>query len=280
MTPSSCARSCQPVLDGELTRHSEYKDALATLDLAADHGDARDRWWPSDPPSGAELRALIAEPSPTSTPRAAGLRLPEPADMVQVPPRGVWGKKRPGAHDPARRLAGPAVDPAPSLDDVVLRYLAAFGPVVGGRRGGVVRPHRACGRSSTACATGSARSATRAGRELWDLPDAPRPDPDIPAPVRFLPEYDNALLSHADRGGSSGVAGFERPAAGQGHGAGRRHRAGGVAPRRDDDAVTLVVRTFGPLAKRSDGTGSGPRAAGSCASPDADEDRGPGGALD
>ena len=38
------------------------------------------------------------------------------------------------------------------------------------------------------------------GRGLLDLPDAPRAGPDVPAPVRFLPQYDNVLLGHADRG--------------------------------------------------------------------------------
>lgn len=37
------------------------------------------------------------------------------------------------------------------------------------------------------------------GRELFDLPKAPRPDEDVDAPVRFLPDYDNVLLGHTDR---------------------------------------------------------------------------------
>ena len=91
------------------------------------------------------------------------------------------------------------------------------------------------------------------GRELWDLPDAPRPDPDIPAPVRFLPEYDNALLSHADRGRFQwrGQFSVEPPVKGT-------VLVDGVVravwhPVVTDGAVTLVVRTLGPLAKRQRG---------------------------
>lgn len=117
---------------------------------------------------------------------------------VQPPPRGVWGRTGAAAWREIETWLGVPLDPAPPLQDVVLRYLAAFGPA-----------------SPADARTWSGLTGMRAafdalrdrlislrgpdGRELFDLPDAPRPDPDTPAPPRFLGEFDNILLAHANR---------------------------------------------------------------------------------
>lgn len=81
---------------------------------------------------------------------------------------------------------------------MVLRYLAAYGPAS-------VRDIQAwCGLTRLGEVLERSRPDLRTyrsvdGRELFDLPDAPRPPPDTPAPVRFLPQYDDVLLGHADR---------------------------------------------------------------------------------
>jgi Winged helix DNA-binding domain len=118
--------------------------------------------------------------------------------LVQLPPRGVWGAGGRAIYATIEAWTGRELDPDPSIDDVVLRYLGAFGPA------SVMDVQNWSGLTKLKPVLERLRPrlasfADERGRELFDLPDAPRPDPETPAPVRFLGEFDNVLLGHADR---------------------------------------------------------------------------------
>jgi len=233
----------------------------------------------------AELAARLAsrwpDHDPASLAYAAGHLLP----LVQVPPRGLWGEPnnrvafflasawldgrspaadavpaRPAADAvPARPAAdavparGPGSAPAPApgsqstiLEQLMVRYLAAFGPASVAdiqTWSGLTRLREVADRLGSRLRAFTSPDGAR----LLDLPDAPRPDPDVAAPPRFLPEYDNLLLSHAER---SRVIPHRRPVPlPPGHGA-----AGGtllVDGRWQADWKIsrdgLEIRPFGPL---------------------------------
>jgi hypothetical protein len=243
----------QPVLDYELTVHQEHKAALARFDMAPVLGMVRPLLAEA-PRTQAELRAVIAERFPDAPAAAAAYAVRNLLPLVQVPPRGLWSASGQVRCTTADAWMGRPVDPAPSLDDLVLRYLAAFGPATpadvtawSGLKGARpvidrLRPHLRLFHDER-------------GRELFDVEDGPFPDPDTPAPVRFLPEYDNVLLGHRDR--SRIVPSGLRPLAGGRLGLGSVLVDGFLAGRWSSSVdpahgtATVTVELARPLSKRA-----------------------------
>lgn len=150
------------------------------------------------PRTFSELGALLGERWPEHDGQALAMAARTWLPLVQLPPRGVWGASGLAAHTTAEHWLGPAPAADLTLPGLVRRYLAAFGPAT-------VRDVQAwCGLTRLREVVADMRSELMVfqdadGRELFDLPEAPRPEADVPAPPRFLYEFDNLLLSHADR---------------------------------------------------------------------------------
>ncbi|MFF0271626.1 winged helix DNA-binding domain-containing protein [Kribbella sp. NPDC004536] len=149
-----------------------------------------------EPYSRSRLREVLGERWPDWDANAMAHAVSYLTGTVQVTPRGVWGETGPAALQTIESWLGRAPAADPSVDALVLRYLAAFGPASVAdvqMWSGLTRLREVVDRLELRT------YADEDGRELYDVPDGPLPDADTPAPVRFLPEFDNLLLSHADR---------------------------------------------------------------------------------
>jgi hypothetical protein len=132
-----------------------------------------------------EIEALIGREAA----RGVGIWL----DLVRVPPSGTWERRRADLYGLAEDWVGPPHAQEP-LNHLVRRYLTGYGPAA---RAGIASWAGMPPRDVEPALAGLERLRAQDGTELLDVPGLPLPDPETPAPVRFLPTWDATLLVHA-----------------------------------------------------------------------------------
>lgn len=183
----------QPVLERNLMTGSPFGRNLKQIDMETLLAAGR-ALIEESPRSTAELKSLLSERWPETDGASMAYAVNHLLPVVQVTPRGLWTESSQPRWAPIDTWLGQPINSAPSREKLVLRYLAAFGPATIAD----IQNWSGLNRMKDVFETLRPQIVTFRN-ELFDLPDAPRPDPATPAPVRFLPVYDNLLLGHADR---------------------------------------------------------------------------------
>lgn len=189
----------RPALQPALTRslRSIAGRRLEGLDVYRLVAAAR-AFFEEGPRTFAELRPILADLAPDRDPSALAYAVRTHLPLVQVPSGGVWGYSGKAPFTLAQSWLGQPLPHSEDPRDLVLRYLAAFGPATVGdvqAWSGLVRLKEPVEDLKPQLRT----FRDERGKELLDLPGAPLPPADTPAPPRFVPDYDNLVLSHGDR---------------------------------------------------------------------------------
>jgi hypothetical protein len=151
-----------------------------------------------EPRTFVALRSHLAEFDPQHGPHELTYVVRTHLPLVQVPTGGEWGFRTSPSFIDAETWLGKPIPTAGNLRDLLWSYLRAFGPATVSdfqTWSGMAKAREAIEEHKPLLCT----YRDEKGAELLDLPELKLPDADTPAPVRFLPEYDNLLLSHAKR---------------------------------------------------------------------------------
>ena len=187
----------QPVGERGFYTGSPFGRQLAGIDMEALLTTGR-RLLEAQPRTTSEIGKLLSERFAGWDVASLGYAVRLLVPVVQTPPRGIWGRGGLPVIASAEQWLGQPLANDTSPAEMILRYLRAFGPasvqdIQAWSWLTRLRPHVERLRPQLRT------FRDERGRELFDVEDGLLPDPETPAPPRFLPEYDNILLSHDDR---------------------------------------------------------------------------------